>query len=408
MAHAEDTKSKSGQHLKKIRNYIFLRDVAWLAIAAFGGPQVHIAMFLRTFVEKRGYLSEKEFLELNALCQVLPGPTSTQTIVALGFRIGGPTLAYLTLLVWCLPGVSLMTFFGLTISYFNSQKLSLDFLQFIQPMAVGFVGFAAYRITSMVVNTKTGVALMLISTLAAFLFRSPWVFPLVVVGGGLVTSLKFRQQPKEQKTKLTIKWGNFWLFWGVLIFSAILGAITKFLPVLLFENFYRNGSFIFGGGQVLIPVLLTEFVNFKGYLNENEFLSGYALAQLVPGPVFSFCAFIGVLSLRDYGIGGEIAGGLIAAAGIFLPGTFIIFFVIRFWSQLKKYRVIKASLEGIHAASSGLVIAAAILLLIPLSGSWLNILIMLVTFLVLQFTKVPPPVLIFCGLIAGGVYEFVL
>lgn len=397
--------------MKRIRFYIFLRDVAWLSIAAFGGPQVHIALFIDMFVKKRGYLKEKEFLELNALCQILPGPTSTQTIVALGFKIGGPNLAYLTLLVWSLPAVIIMTILGITMSYFNHQSFSLDFLRFVQPLAVGLVCYAAYRITRMVVNTKTGVILLIISAACAYILRSPFVFPVVVVFGGVVTAFsRYNRQAKEQPEPLKIEWANFLLYLGVMLVIGlgilVIGINNTPLWIRLFENFYRNGSFIFGGGQVLIPVLFTEFVEFKAYLTEQEFLSGFGLAQCVPGPVFSFVSFIGALSMRGAGAGlwGEIWGAIIAAAGIFLPGTFLIFFVIRFWEQLKKYRIVKASLEGIHAASSGLVVAAALLLFIPISGSILNVSLVIGSFLILTFTKIKPPWIILCGLLAGFIF----
>ncbi|GAB4403723.1 MAG: chromate transporter [Microscillaceae bacterium] len=401
--------------IKKMRYYIFLKDVALLAVTAFGGPQVHIAMFLDLFVKKRGYLTEKEFLELNALCQVLPGPTSTQTIVALGFKVGGPNLAYLTLLIWCLPGVTMLTLFGLSISYLDQQSFSLNFLKLIQPMAVGFVWYAAFRISQLVVSTRIGFLLMFLSALAAYVFRSPWVFPLVVVGGGLVTSFQFHKQPKEADKQIRIRWGNFILFVGVLVGAAVLGAITRSLPIRLFENFYRNGSFIFGGGQVLIPVLFTEFVKFKGYLTADEFLTGYGLAQFAPGPVFSFVAYVGVLSMREYGLGGQLLGAFVSSMGIFLPGTFLIFFVIRFWEQLKKYRVVKASLEGVHASSSGLVVAAAILLLMPLyeeasspTLAIINMGLVLLTFVILMFTKIPQPLLILIGLLGGFLIQALL
>lgn len=392
--------------IKKIRYFIFLRDVAWLSITAFGGPQVHVAMFLDMFVKKRAYLSEKDFMELNALCQILPGPSSTQTIIALGFKIGGPSLAYLTLLVWALPSVVVMTALGVTFTYLNQRNISLEFMRFIQPMAVAVVCQAAFRIVRMVVTTKTGFVLMSLTALAAYYFRSPWVFPLVVVASGSITALKFREQPKEKDKKIKIEWANFILFWGVLIIAAVLGAITRLLSIRLFENFYRNGSFIYGGGQVLIPVLLTEFVRFKKYLSEDEFLSGYGLAQLIPGPVFAFTAFIGALAMRDYGIPWQILGALIASAGIFLPGTFLIFFAIRFWEQLKKFRVVKASLEGIQAGSSGLVLAAAIFLFQPQSTEVINIIIIIATFLLLNFTKISLPLLIILGLLIGVGYEF--
>ncbi len=368
---------------------------------AWGGPQAHIAIFLRTLVEKRAYINQKDFLELIALCQVLPGPTSTQIVTALGFRLGGAKLAYLTLLIWSLPGCFLMTLCGLFFVYLHEMKISLEFMRFVQPVVIGLVCYAALNITTKVVNTKTGIFLVIFSTICSVFFRSPWVFPLVVVGGGFVTSLKFEKQEKHHEKKIKIEWANFFLFWGVLIFAAILGYITGALPIRLFENFYRNGSFIYGGGQVLIPVLLTEFVQVKKYLSEQEFLSGFGLSQFIPGPVFSFVAFVGVLSMREYGVFGQILGAFMACAGVFLPGTFIIFFVIRFWDELKKIRAVKASLEGINASASGLAIGGACLLLFPIVNNYLYIFITICTFLILQFTKIPIPFLILGALLIG-------
>ena len=372
-----------------------------LAISAFGGPQAHMALFFETLVEKRAYLSEKDLIELHALCQMLPGPTSTQTITAVGFKIGGPNLAYLTLLVWITPAVTIMTLTGLLISYFQESNISLNFTRFIQPMAVGFVAYAAYMISIKVVNTKTGVLIMVVAAVVSFFVRSPFAFPVILLVAGLITGLKYKRQPIEEKEKLTIQWSNFLLWAGVLIFAAILGGVTNALPIRLFENFYRNGSLIFGGGQVLIPLLYTEFVDFKQYLSSEEFLSGYAMVQSIPGPVFSFCGYIGVLSMRDYGIGGEIIGAFAAAIGIFLPGTFLIFFVVRFWEGLKKYRIVKASLEGVNAASSGMVAAAAVLMFQPLDNSLLNFSLTIGTFSLLLFTRIPAPLIILAGLATG-------
>ncbi|WP_246202886.1 chromate efflux transporter [Fulvivirga lutimaris] len=386
---------------KRVRYYIFLRDVMVLAVTAFGGPQAHIAMFLDLLVKKRGYLSEEDLIELNALCQVLPGPTSTQTITAIGFRLGGPNLAYLTLLIWMIPAVTIMTIAAITISNLQEQDISIEFTKFIQPMAVGFVAYAAMKITMKVVKSATAVILMILSMLAALFYPSPYLFPIILVVAGLISSGKYKAQPIEKKDEIKIEWANFILWAGVFILAAVLGGVTKYLPLRLFENFYRNGSLIFGGGQVLIPFLYTEFVEFKGYLSSEEFLSGYALMQSLPGPVFSFCAYVGSLSMRSFGLGGEIIGALAGALGIFLPGVFLIFFVIRFWDGLKKYRRVKASLEGINAASSGMVISAAVLMFLPLEPNYINFGITIGTFLILTFTKLPSPILIIIGLLAG-------
>ena len=386
------------------RNYIFLKDVLVLALTAFGGPQAHIAMMFRLMVEKRRYLTDHELIELNALCQILPGPTSTQTITAIGFRIGGPNLAYLTLLVWIAPAAVLMTIAGLVMTYLHQNNVSLDFARFIQPTAVGFVAFAAYKISSKVVDTKTGIGLMVVSAVLVYFYHSPWVLPVLLLAGGAITAMRFKKQPLIQDKALRIEWSNFILFAGVLITAAIVGATTNLLPVRLFENFYRNGSMIFGGGQVLIPLMYTEFVEYKGYLSSEEFLSGLAIIQAFPGPVFAFCSYIGTLIMREYGLWGQLLGSLVATVGIFLPGTFLIFFIIRFWDQLKKYRIIKASLEGINAVSSGMVCAAAILLYHPIESSPLNMSIVVATFCLLLFTRIPPPVLILTGLLAGFVF----
>ena len=391
--------------IKQVRYYIFLRDVFVLSVTAFGGPQVHIALFIEKLVGQRGYLSEEELLELNALCQILPGPTSTQTITAIGFRIGGIPLAYLTLLIWCLPAVCLMIGLALGFSYMKSQSIFMDMTHYIQPMAVGFITYAAFKISTAVIRSKSGILVMILSAIFSYIYASPFLFPLLIILGGTVTALKYKRQPIVEKTEpLKIKWDGFLIWLAILVVGGALATFTPWAPIKLFENFYRNGSLIFGGGQVLIPLLYTEFVEFKHFLTSSEFLAGYGFAQAVPGPVFSFSAFIGSLSMREYGTFGKIVGGFIAAGGIFLPGTFLIFFVYRFWTGLKRYRIIRASLEGITAASSGMVAAAALLLFIPLPLNWYNPTIVIGTFALLRFTRIPAPFIIISGLLLGLVF----
>jgi chromate transporter len=387
--------------VRQVRFFIFLKDVFWLAITTFGGPQAHFAHFQRVLVDKRKYLDEADLIELNSLCQLLPGPSSTQTLTAIGFRVGGAKLAYLTLLVWVLPSVIIMTAVGILMNSFQDKNISLQFTRYIQPMAVGFVSYAAYTISLKTVYTKTGVVIMLAAAVASYFFQTPYVFPIILLLAGALTALKYHKHPKEQKEKIRIDWSNFILWASVLIVAAVVGRVTGFLPIRLFENFYRNGSLIFGGGQVLAPMMYTEFVEFKKYLTSDEFLSGYAFVQSLPGPVFGFSSYIGALSMRDVGVGGQLLGGLMAAAGIFLPGTFLIFFVIRFWDALKKYRGVRASLEGITAASAGLVASAAIILFQPLENSVLNFSFTIGTFCLLTFTKIPSPVIILLGLLLG-------
>ena len=408
---------RSGKRTRRVRGIIFMKDVAVLALTAFGGPQAHLAMFFRLLVDKRRYITSAELLELQALCALLPGPTSTQTITVIGFRLGGPNLAYLTLLVWITPAVVLMTLAGLTLSHLDPARVAA-LVQFVQPVAVGFVAFSAYRIAGKVIHTKTAVALLVSSAMMAYFFQLPWMLPLLLVAGGAVTTVRYRKHAIVQEKKpLRVEWANFLLWLGILVGAAVLGHYTRWLPVRLFENFYRNGSLVFGGGQVLAPLLFAEFVEFKHYLTGPEFLSGLGLVQAMPGPNFSIAAYIGALAMRpEGGTGMQVVGALVGAAGIFLPGTFLIFFVIRFWDRLRQYRVVQASLEGINAVSAGLVCAATFLLYHPLPDKYIglpfqwgpidtlpvNPLLVGTTFLLLLWEKVPSVAIVAMALLAGA------
>lgn len=390
--------------IRRFRYIIYLMDILLLSLTAFGGPQVHLMMMIERLVHKRRYVTEEELLELQALCSILPGPSSTQTVTAIGLKIGGQPLAYLTLLVWSLPAMILMTLAAIGIHYLERHAISLDFTRFVGPMAVAFLMYGASSIARKVIHNTQGWTFLVISTILAYMYPSPYMTPVLIVCGGVASSLNFKKHEKMEKAEIRIKWRPI-IFWiSVLITAAIIGKITNSLPVRLFENFYRNGSLVFGGGQVLIPILYNEFVEFKHYLTEQEFLAGMALTQVVPGPVFSIATFVGSVSLQTHGWFGQIVGGFVATAGIFLPGTFFIFFAYPFWDQLKRYRGIRASLEGIHAASCGLTIAAAISLFQPMMTNIQPVITVIATLIVVAFGKIPSYVIILAGLLLGLVF----
>ena len=385
--------------MRKIRRLIFLKDVLILACTSFGGPQVHLAMFIDLFVKKRNYLTEAELLEIQALCAMLPGPTSTQTITALGFKIGGPNLAYITLLVWITPAVAIMTAAAFGMTYLRNR----DLIRFIQPIGVAFIIHAGFVLGRKVIKNKVGIILMIISAAFAFYYQSPWVCPIALIIGGTFTSFNYKDYPKQTKHRMVIPWANFNLFWGFLLFLAVLGHFTHYEPIRLFENFYRNGSLTFGGGQVLAPMLYTEFVEFKELVRADDFLTGMALSQALPGPVFSLTSYLGVLVMKNGTWYEQLFGSMAGAAGIFLPGTFLIFFVYRIWGQLKQFRGIRASLDGINAASIGLTLSAAFTFVVPMVKrvDYLGIITVLVTLALTQFTKIPTFYIFLGGLILG-------
>src|SRR5688572_28271326 len=178
---------------------------------------------------------------------------------------------------------------ALVMTSIQQKNWSTEFTRFIQPMAVGFVSYGAYMISLETIHTKTGLLILIVAAIASYLVQTPFVFPVILIGAGLVTALKYKSQAKEQKQKIVVPWANFMLWIGVLIFAAVLGAATKSLPVKLFENFYRNGSLVFGGGQVLAPLLYTEFVEIepddKQELNKVSKLKAKIKEKYAPKPL---------------------------------------------------------------------------------------------------------------------------
>ena len=385
--------------MKQPKHLIFLWDVFILAATSFGGPQVHWALFLKRLVHQKAYLTEGELFEIQALCSVLPGPTSTQMITAIGLKRGGASLAYLTLLVWITPAVFIMTAAAYGMTYLANRAI----LQFVLPVGIGLILQAGWSMAQKVIRSPMYVFIFLLTLALGIAFPSPYIFPLVLVLGGSISSLNFKEFPRQNKHKMIIPWANFNLYWGFLIGLAVLGHLTDYYPIRIFENFYRNGSIVFGGGQVLAPVLYTEFVEFKGLIRSDDFLTGMALSQSLPGPVFALTSYLGVLLMRNYGFIGELAGSAIGALGVFLPGTFLIFFVFRIWGQLKQYRFIRASLAGIQASSVGLTIVAVYTFISPLivNGDGVAIAVVLGSFLLAQSGKFPAIALFSGALLAG-------
>lgn len=394
------------------RQLLFIRDVFFYTLTAFGGPQAHIAILLREFAQKRRYITEEELVELNALAQLLPGPSSTQTLVGIGWKVGGLKLAIITFLIWVLPSATIMCVAAVSYSLFSSHDKVSSILRFIQPMAIGIVAYATYSFAQRFLKTRTSTMLAVGSMIATLILQSPYAFPILILIGGIISSaLETQPQENELRVRLfsNVNPNKVAYFIGVLLAFAALGAVINrtspfSLPIRLFENFYRNGIMIFGGGQVLVPLMYTEFVELKHYLSSSDFLSGYALQQALPGPTFSFTSFLGGITMTKYGIAGQIIGSVIAVIGINLPGLILILFIVPFWNDLKKITRIKNSMSGINAVAVGFMATAFILLMKPFAGNWMAYGLMLATFLLLRFTKVKTPVVILIGVVLGLVF----
>lgn len=407
-----------------LRRLPFLRAVLLHSVTAFGGPQAHLGMMMKTFVHCKPYVTEQELMEYNAFCQLLPGASSTQTLTLIGYKRGGVPLAVVTLIIWILPASILMGGLSFLLQYIDQRELGTDIFKFIAPMAVGFLAFAAFTAFPLAVNNFiTWVIMLTGAAITYFLFGQAWVIPAVIIASGIVTNISRKRIPQTEQKPRKIKWWNFWLFGIIFITAGIVSEMARKndwpnrRPINLFENTYRMGSLVFGGGQVLIPMMYEqwsvrpEVIKNKNpnavQIDENDLYTGMGIVRAMPGPVFSIAAFTGGMALKDMGTEMQVLGCLIGMIAIFLPSALLVLFFFPIWNNLKKYAAVYRSLEGINAAVVGIMVASTIYITKDISitelktVSLLNVGVMLGTFLLLNFTRIAPPFIVLACLLLG-------
>ena len=348
----------------------YLKDVFLCSLVAFGGPEAHLGVFLDRLVQKKKYLTEKALLEWMALCSFLPGPTSTQVITAIGLERGGRTLALLTLLVWALPVILLMSAVSMLPVMLGQEGLP-QWLGFLAPLAAAFVGWAAWTLGRKVTIDLLTFGLWSHGFAVVMLADSPWAIPLAfVAGGGLAVFLDRETKPTEQSfsIRLAIPWAVLGLFIGFLFLGVIGSVYFGDSLFQTFERFYRYGYLVFGGGQVVVPLMQGELVQSANLMSQDEFLAGFGLVQALPGPMFSFAAYAGGLCEQGGGWFRQFCGAMIGGWAIFLPGTLLLFFVYPFWGKLKSYPWATKAQRGVNAVAGGLV--AGVLVQILMNMSW--------------------------------------
>lgn len=405
-----------------LRHIPFLKAVFFHSITAFGGPQGHFGMMMKTFVDRRKDVTREELMEYVSFCQLLPGASSTQTLTLIGYKRGGVPLAVATLLIWILPASIMMGAFSFLMHYFTEKGSNLSIFKFIQPMAVGFLAFAALRAFKISVYNTITYIIMAVSVIITFLFfKTPWVFPILIVVGGIVTNFSSKRIKERETIKpKQIKWTNIWLFVLLFVMAGVFSekARKQNWPdrkaYNLFENFYRFGSLVFGGGDVLMPMMYEQFVvrEKTNYMTKEEFLTGSGMVRAIPGPVFSVASYTGGMAMRSKGEQMQVLGCIIGTVGIFLPSALLVLFFYPVWHNLKKYVIVYRALEGIKATVVGIMWAATFYLLkdISVTGlqtvSFLNIIVIVGTFSLLTFTKIRSPFVVIACLLLGLIFSY--
>lgn len=344
-----------------IRNLLTIFGVALrLGLTSFGGPIAHIGFFHQEYVVNRRWLSERRFSDLVALCHFLPGPTSSQVGIAVGITRGGLLGGLLAWIAFTAPSAAILIAFGFGVAEFDNL-LEGNWLNGLKIAAVAVVAQALWGMSITLAPDKTRATIAVLAAVAILLSPIAFGIVIVILVAGAYGWWRCRHYVEESPTEDFAydipRWIGiaFAVVFFVLLIGLPLARIISHVDVLaIFDSFFRSGSLVFGGGHVVLPTLETEVVG-SGWTTAEEFIAGYGAAQAIPGPLFTFSAYLGTVM----GVGpGGIPGALIALIAIFLPSFLLVIAILPFWNRLSQATNFRAALVAINAAVVGILAAA--------------------------------------------------
>lgn len=387
----------------------FLKDVFLCFLGSYGGPEAHYGVFSSILVDKKKYLTEQELTEMIGLYSLVPGPSSTQTITAIGYHVGGPLLALLTFLVWALPAIIALTLIGLFFSQVSAHSGWQPMLRHLPAAAVAFILFAAFSLGRKVLKEKKNVLLYALMLALSLLLvgYSMWVVPALLMLGGLMALLpRLLGGDRLHSEPLA---GGFRPDFRLLIAVIALALINEALraafhaPLLsLYTSFYRYGYSVIGGGQIVIPLMIQDLIETQSLLSLPDFLSGYAIDQAIPGPLFSFSAFVSARAIA----GSPLAplAGLIGGLSIFLPGILLVFFMFPLWRVLRRNAAVRLFLSGVTLTAAALIAMTAIRQVSALPREAVTYALTALFLALLLSKRVPAPLIVLGAAALGFVF----
>ena len=333
-----------------------------LGLVSFGGPVAHLAYFREAYVNKLKWLSDEKFGELLAVCQFMPGPASSQLGASIGYERGGWLGALGAWLGFTLPSVVLMILFVTSMGLLD-EMIGSSWIHGLKIVAVAVVANAVLGMQKKLCPELKGMFIAGIVAVLLIVFKAPWLQPLLILLGGVLGVILYNEgSSKADCKKVEIKHPGVALF----VLASFVIAMM-FISLMSFSDdeptmvtgLIKTGAMVFGGGHVVLPLLEAETVA-KGIMSQEQFLAGYGLAQAVPGPMFTFGAYIGGL----VGINGSVwLGAAVGTVAIFLPGMILLTIGMPIWNAYKQIAWVKAGLKGASASVVGLIFAALIYML---------------------------------------------
>ncbi|MDD4643347.1 MAG: chromate efflux transporter [Erysipelotrichaceae bacterium] len=386
---------------KKVKWSSFLWDVFMCSLGSYGGPEAHYGVFSSIMVEKKKYLTEEELTEMIGLYALVPGPSSSQTITAIGYYVGGPILALLTFLVWAFPAIVVMALIGVFFTLIDYNEGWKPVIAYLPAVAVAFIIYAAYSLSKKVLKQKTDWIMYIVMLVLGLLIvdYSIWIVPSMLIIGGFIYLFPHFKDRIKTTEKLKPRWGLL----GVIIGIALLNeGIRNWISahwVTLFTSFYQYGYSVIGGGQIVVPLMIQDLVQTQSLITLNDFLSGYAIDQAIPGPLFSFAAFVSSRSFA--GSGYSFLAGMIGGLSIFLPGILLVYFIYPIWRQSRKMTLMKHFLRGVTVTAASLILMTAITSSMKLPVDLVVYGVVVVSAMLLLSKKIPAPLIVLLAAILG-------
>ncbi len=375
---------------------IFLR----LGLTSFGGPVAHLAYFRNEFVTQRNWFTEQRYADLVALCQFLPGPASSQVGLSIGLSKGGYRGALAAWAGFTLPSALVLILFAVSLGHIDSVKTQ-GVIHGLKIVAVAVVAQAVWNMGKNLCPDRARITIMAFTAVLILLIPHPLFQLVTIVIAGVIGLTLFKKSVSTSSDSFTIGINKQLAKISLALFFILLFGLPLLVhsgsspfTLALFDIFYRAGALVFGGGHVVLPLLQTELVP-TGIVNDDTFLAGYGAAQAVPGPLFTFAAFIGA-SLETIPLW---TGALIALIAIFLPSFLLVVGILPYWEWVSQNKHMRAALLGINAAVVGLLLAA---LYDPVWTSAINsvedFVLALIAFIALMYWKCPVwAIVLICG-----------
>ena len=369
-----------------------------LGLTSFGGPVAHLGYFQTDIVKNRKWMSEADYAELVALCQFLPGPASSQVGLGIGYRMAGLPGALAAWTGFTLPSALLLGLLGLSVTAFDHSAFD-GAMHALKVITVAVVAQAVIGMGRSLTPDLPRGLIGLGGVAVALALPGAAGQIAAIVGGALAGfALPHTPAPSAETRPLRVPAGAllaFGLFFALLFGLPVAAASFPGLWLELSEIFYRGGALVFGGGHVVLPLLEASAV--PELISQDKFLAGYGAAQAVPGPLFTFAAYVGAASP------GGALGGVVALLAIFLPGALLVLAALPVWDGLKHREGVRRALTGINAAVVGILLAA---LISPIGmtalQSFTDVGLALLVFVLLMATKVPVWLIVVAAAGAGA------